>query len=55
VIPTRFRFIDLRARATAARDEHCERKCSFAHAGLIIDRATQRIRIARISSPGGKE
>jgi hypothetical protein len=28
---------------------------SFAHAGLIIDRATQRIRIARISSPGGKE
>jgi hypothetical protein len=29
--------------------------CSFAHAGLIIDRPTRRIFIARIGSPGGKE
>jgi len=55
VILKRFRFIDPRGSLRAARDEHCERKCSFAHAGLIIDRATQRIRIARISSPGGQE
>jgi hypothetical protein len=34
VIPTRFRFIDLRARATAARDKLVSTSCPFAHAGL---------------------
>jgi hypothetical protein len=40
VILKRFRFIDLRALATAARDTLVSPSSPFAHAGLIIDRAT---------------
>jgi hypothetical protein len=42
VILKRFRFIDLRALATAALDKLVSTACPFARAGLIIDRATQR-------------
>ena len=55
MILERFRFIDLRAPATAARDKLVSTSCLFAHAELTIDKATQRICNARISSPGGKE
>ena len=50
MILERFRFIDLRAPATAARDKLVSTSCLFAHAELTIDKATQRICNARISS-----